>query len=126
VIACPHEQKIASREQVQVNQPNKRAKKDPNAPKGKLTAFFCFTRDKRPFYKDQFPDAKHTELSKHLGAAWGRMTDAEKLPYQREAEEDAERYRLEMEVYNANLLHGGHHGHLQHDDEEEEESDEED
>jgi len=57
--------------------PNKRAKKDPNAPKRNPSAFLLFSQDKRKELKNLNPGMKNTDISILLGKAW-RDTPAEK------------------------------------------------
>ncbi len=42
----------------------KRVKRDPYAPKGKQTPYFCFTSTKRTAIKEQNPEAKSQEVAK--------------------------------------------------------------
>merc|ERR1712046_74680 len=57
-----------------------RAKKDPNAPKRALSAYFIYANEKRADYAK---DGKSvTEVAKMLGAAWKELSDTEKKPFQ--------------------------------------------
>lgn len=47
--------------------PNKRAKKDPLAPKRAMSAFLHFSQSMRPRLRDTYPDAKNMDMSKMLG-----------------------------------------------------------
>lgn len=47
--------------------PNKRAKKDPLAPKRAMSAFLHFSQSMRPRLRDTYPDAKNVDMSKMLG-----------------------------------------------------------
>lgn len=41
------------------------------------------------------------EISKEIGARWGKLDDAAKAPFQARADKDKARYEKEMEAYNA-------------------------
>ena len=82
----------------------KRKKKDPNAPKKNLTAFFFFSNEKRAAVTAELkaanPDMKGVaEIGKRLGEMWKELSDADKEPYAKQAEEDKARYLKEMENY---------------------------
>lgn len=47
--------------------PNKRAKKDPLAPKRAMSAFLHFSQSMRPRLRDTYPEAKNVDMSKMLG-----------------------------------------------------------
>ena len=75
----------------------KKKLKDPNAPKGKKTAFIFFQGEARqtaPFSTMSFTDA-----GKALGAAWKAMTEEEKAPFVAQAAQDKKRYDKEMKSY---------------------------
>ena len=46
---------------------NKRAKKDPSAPKRAMSAFLHFSQSMRPRLRNTYPDAKNMDMSKMLG-----------------------------------------------------------
>jgi len=78
--------------------------KDPNRPKRAKTAYLYFCNDKRPAIMDKMR-AKNEKINvgaiqKKLGKIWGKMTDAEKKVYMKQSDEDKERYKDEIEVYN--------------------------
>eukprot|EP00636_Phaeomonas_parva_P006006 CAMPEP_0118863380 /NCGR_PEP_ID=MMETSP1163-20130328/8271_1 /TAXON_ID=124430 /ORGANISM="Phaeomonas parva, Strain CCMP2877" /LENGTH=781 /DNA_ID=CAMNT_0006797381 /DNA_START=105 /DNA_END=2450 /DNA_ORIENTATION=+ len=77
-----------------------KAKKDPDAPKKNLTAFFHFQAAKREQVKADNPEMKIADIGREMGRLWGAMTDAEKAPFQAKAEEDKARYKREMEEYD--------------------------
>lgn len=80
----------------------KKRKKDPNAPKGKSSAYIIFSTAKRSELKLAHPDLSTTEISKELGKLWNSMSDDDKRPYTEQAKADAERYDAEMAKYRAN------------------------
>lgn len=77
-----------------------RKKKDPNAPKGPKTAFNLFSADKRDGVKKDNPTATFGELSAKLSAAWKVVPEEEKRKFGLLAEEDKERHKRDMVIYN--------------------------
>jgi hypothetical protein len=79
----------------------KKAKRDPNKPKGATSAFIYFSNAKRDDVKLQNQEIAGDvrEIAKKMGEIWKSMTDKEKKPYNRMAERDKERYFKEMESY---------------------------
>merc|ERR1712203_282789 len=49
-----------------------RKKKDPNAPKRPMSAYFLFMNATRPTVRKENPDASIGEVAKILGKMWGR------------------------------------------------------
>ena len=90
----------------------KKTKKDPNAPKNPMNAYFFYVKENRESYKAKHSDLKMTEITKALGSQWKEMNEKEKevcplrnrylhlQPYQKLADADKERYKKEMEEYN--------------------------
>ena len=76
--------------------PNKRKKKDPNAPKRAMSAFLHFSQTMRPKLKEDWPHAKNVDISKLLGEAWGKLPQEEKEPFIARANEDNRRYKEDM------------------------------
>ncbi|KAI8865972.1 putative high-mobility group non-histone chromosomal protein [Ramicandelaber brevisporus] len=74
--------------------------KDPDQPKRPLSAFMLFTNEKRDQVKADHPDIKFTEVGKKLGEMWGKLSDAEKEPYQNEYKKKKAVYDKEIEAYN--------------------------
>ncbi|KAM3723523.1 High mobility group protein [Dirofilaria immitis] len=77
----------------------KRVKKDPNAPKRALSAFFFFSHDKRPEVQQQHPEWKVGQVAQELGRFWKALGEEERAVYERKALEDKERYAEEMRNY---------------------------
>lgn len=80
--------------------PNKRAKKHPDAPKRASSAFLFYSQVMRPRIKADNQDMKNTDISKQLGEAWAKATDAQKAPFVEKEREDRARYKREMEEWN--------------------------
>ncbi|CAI4229111.1 unnamed protein product [Auanema sp. JU1783] len=79
----------------------KRAKKDPNAPKRALSAFFFFSQDRRPDVQQQHPEWKVGQVAQELGRLWKLVSVEEKDMYERKALADKERYAEEMRDYKS-------------------------
>ncbi|KAI7833298.1 high mobility group box domain-containing protein [Kickxella alabastrina] len=77
----------------------KRSKKDPNAPKRALSAYMYFSQAKRKSVKDENPDATFGNIGKLLGEKWKAMSDREKIPFMKQAEDDKKRYEAEKASY---------------------------
>lgn len=76
--------------------PNKRAKKDPSAPRRNPSAFLLFSIKKRKELKEQNPDLKNTEISRMLGEEWRKTSEQEKHPFIQQEESERELYKLRM------------------------------
>jgi len=75
--------------------------KDPNKPKGFKNAYnFCMA-DARPIVKAANPELSFREMPKKLGEYWQALSKEERMPYEKMAAADKERYDREMAVYNA-------------------------
>lgn len=81
---------------------NKRAPKDPAAPKRASGAYVFFTNEMRPKVLQEYPGIKFVELGKVLGERWRALTPEEKKRYEEIAAEDKVRFQLEMQQYTAN------------------------
>merc|ERR1712196_460907 len=83
--------------------PEKKAKKkkDPNAPKGKSSAFIFFGSATRAEIKAAHPDWSLGDVGRELGKRWKELSDDDKKPFHDQAAKDAERYKTEMEAYKA-------------------------
>mmetsp|Transcript_1536 Transcript_1536/g.4559 ORF Transcript_1536/g.4559 Transcript_1536/m.4559 type:complete len:165 (-) Transcript_1536:419-913(-) len=76
-----------------VDKPKKvKAKKDPNAPKKPSGAYIWFCNDRRPAIKADHPEWGIGEIGKELGNIWKTLSDSDKKPFVKKAEEDKERY----------------------------------
>lgn len=97
-----------------------RKKKDPNAPKRALSAYFFFCNEIRESVRAENPDKKITEIATLLAAKWRALPDKKRVKYQKMHEEAKVKYQSAMDVYN-NVKPD-----LLEDDDEDEEDDEED
>ncbi|TPX36486.1 hypothetical protein SmJEL517_g01244 [Synchytrium microbalum] len=66
--------------------------KDPNAPKKPLNAFMHFSRESRPKIKEDNPDATFGDIGKLLGAAWKKLSDTAKEPFEALSKADRARF----------------------------------
>jgi len=102
-------QKDAERYQIEIQafggedamRKRKRAKKDPNAPKRALSAFFFFSQVKRQGVSQGHPEWKVGSVAQELGRQWKDLTETEKKVYEEMAQRDKGRYEIEMRDYKA-------------------------
>ncbi|KNC99879.1 uncharacterized protein SPPG_05251 [Spizellomyces punctatus DAOM BR117] len=78
-----------------------RAKKDPNAPKKPLSAFFFFSQENRARIKEENPDATFGQIGKLLGQEWKEISQSDKQLYEKKAENDKIRYEKDLRAYQA-------------------------
>ncbi|KAM2032744.1 hypothetical protein ACFX1T_014730 [Malus domestica] len=77
---------------------NKKSKeKDPSKPKHPMSAFFLFTKGRRPALAAE--NKTVTEIAKITGEEWKNMTEEQKLPYEEMTRKNKEKYIQEMEAY---------------------------
>ena len=110
-------QEDCAREDYETEMMNKKTKKrkakkerDPERPKRGKCAFIIWSSANRARVRSQL-EAERAEgdtsritagtVSKRLGAIWKEMCDEDKSEYQEQAQEEMERYRSEMLIYNA-------------------------
>jgi hypothetical protein len=79
----------------------RKEKKDPNAPKRALSAFFCFCNEERPKVRAKFPSYAVGDVAKELGKRWEACTNRAK--FEALSAKDKERYARE----SANYKKGG-------------------
>ena len=78
------------------------------------SAFLFFSAQKRPQLKTANPKATVGDNSKQLSNEWKQMTDKEKEPYIKMADQDKERYDQQKSAFSAGL-NAGYHARLQED-----------
>merc|ERR1712170_227390 len=83
---------------LQAYKPQKK-KKDPNAPKQPLSAYFLFSQEERLKVKAEHPGYSICEVAKELGKRWADMAPEVKQRYQQMAEEGRQKYDQDMAVY---------------------------
>merc|ERR1719151_502887 len=74
-------------------------KKDPNAPKQPLSAYFIFSSEERQKVKAIHPGYSICEVAKELGRRWADMAPEVKQRFQQMAEEGRQKYDQEMAAY---------------------------
>merc|ERR1719336_482976 len=74
-------------------------KKDPNAPKQPLSAYFLFSQEERLKVKAEHPNYSICEIAKELGRRWADMAPEVKQRYQQMAEEGRQKYDQDMAAY---------------------------
>lgn len=75
-------------------------KKDVNKPKKPQTAYFLWLAGWREHNKDKYD---HKELLRQAGLVWNQLSDVDKAPYLRAAEEEKQKYEGRMREYTAGL-----------------------
>jgi len=85
------------------NGQRKRKKKDPNAPKRPLSAFFLFCHDERPAVKLVYPNYSVGEAAKELGERWNKVSAEQKSKYEAQVQLDKNRYEQELTKYKQTL-----------------------
>jgi uncharacterized short protein YbdD (DUF466 family) len=78
---------------------SKKKKKDPNAPKRPLSAFFIYCADERGGVKAIHPSYSVGEVAKELGERWNKVPADVKSKYEQRAQQDKQRYEKEMDAY---------------------------
>jgi len=82
-------------------------KKDPNAPKQPLSAYFIFSTEERLRVKDENPGYSICEVAKELGRRWAEMDPSIKQRYQARAEEERQKYDVDMASYRQGTFEHG-------------------
>lgn len=77
----------------------KKRKKDPNAPKRPLSAFFLYCADERAPIKAVHPTYSVGDVAKELGEKWNKVTPEVKAKYEVKAQADKKRYEIAMTEY---------------------------
>jgi len=85
-------------------------KKDPNAPKQPLSAYFIFSTEERLKVKDENPNFSICEVAKELGRRWADMDPSVKQRYQARAEEERQKYDVDMASYRQGTFAQVHPG----------------
>ncbi len=78
----------------------KKKKKDPNAPKRNMSAFFIYSNEVRSQVKEQNPDAGFGDIAKLISKQYKALAADELEIYKKKAAEDKERYQRQMREYN--------------------------
>lgn len=81
----------------------KKAKKDPNAPKRNMSAYFLFSVHIRPSVKDENSDASFGDIARIISAKYKALDEDERKVWEKKAAADKERYQQEMEAYRSGM-----------------------
>merc|ERR1712020_324495 len=76
-----------------------RKKKDPNAPKRPMSAYFLFMNATRPTVRKENPDASIGEVAKILGKMWGEIEPEDKAKYDKDAAAAKKKWEAEKAAY---------------------------
>ena len=79
---------------------DKKAKKDKDAPKKAISAFFFYNKERRPILKKEQPNLDNKEIIKKMSEEWNALSEDKKKPYVAKAEADKKRYAKEKEEYD--------------------------
>lgn len=79
----------------------KKAKKDPNAPKRNMSAYFLYSMFARSQVKNDNPEATFGGIARLISAQFKALPEKENKKWQKKAVEDKERYQTQMAAYNA-------------------------
>lgn len=74
-------------------------RRDPNAPKQPLTAFFIYSTEERPKVKEDHPTMSVTDVAKELGRRWSELQPEVKQSFHARADERRQKFDLEMAAY---------------------------
>lgn len=77
--------------------------RDPNMPKRPQNAYMRYFNENRPSFVTKYPEAKTTEISKLAAEAWSKMTDKQKLKYEKAYQKDREEYIVKYSEYKKSL-----------------------
>jgi len=88
----------------ELNNYKPKKKKDPNAPKQPLSAYFIFSTEERLKVKESNPHYSICEVAKELGRRWAEMDPQVKQRYQARAEEERQKYDNDMANYRQSNL----------------------
>lgn len=78
----------------------KKAKKDPNAPKRNMSAYFLYSVANRSEVKAQNPDASFGDIAKIISQQFKALSEKERAKWDAKAVADKTRYQDEMEGYH--------------------------
>ena len=82
-------------------QPKRRAKKHPLAPKRPMSAFLKYSKTRRREVKEDNPDMSNTDISRLLGEMWRNASPEECRPYREQEEKERAVYKAEIAKWRA-------------------------
>ena len=66
-------------------------KRDDDAPKRAMTAYFAYLGENRNIIKEDYPDLAHKDILKKAGELWNQLKSSEKEKYEKIANDDKKR-----------------------------------
>jgi hypothetical protein len=78
----------------------KKNKKDKDAPKKAISAYFFYIKERRESITKEQPNLNNKEIVKKMSEEWNALSDDKKKPYVQKAEADKKRYETEKAVYD--------------------------
>ncbi|WP_461534970.1 SOX family transcription factor [Spongorhabdus nitratireducens] len=80
-------QEVTAMEAISTQGEKGKRRKGAGGPKRPKNAFMCWSVERRKQLQEQDPDMHMAEMSRKLGREWRALTDEEKKPYEKQAEE---------------------------------------
>lgn len=80
-------------------------RRDPNAPKQPLTAFFIYSTEERQKVKEENPTFSVVDVAKELGRRWSELEPETKQRFHARADELRQKFDLEMAAYKQTAYH---------------------
>ncbi|KAL3938176.1 MAG: hypothetical protein SGARI_001850 [Bacillariaceae sp.] len=77
----------------------KKAKKDPNAPKRNMSAYFLYSVHIRPIIKNDNPEASFGDIARLISSKFKELPEKERTIWDEKATKDKARYQAEMAAY---------------------------
>ena len=78
----------------------KKNKKDKDAPKKAISAYFFYIKERRDSITKELPNLNNKEIVKKMSEEWNALSDDKKKPYVQKAEADKKRYEKEKSDYD--------------------------
>ena len=78
-----------------------KAKKDKDAPKRAISAFFFYNKERRETLKKEQPNLDNKQIISTMSKEWNELSEEKKKPYIEKAEADKKRYEEEKKKYDA-------------------------
>ena len=79
---------------------SKKNKKDKDAPKKAISAYFFYIKERRDSITKELPNLNNKEIVKKMSEEWNVLSDDKKKPYVQKALEDKKRYEKEKADYD--------------------------
>eukprot|EP00526_Cylindrotheca_closterium_P009971 CAMPEP_0113628226 /NCGR_PEP_ID=MMETSP0017_2-20120614/14624_1 /TAXON_ID=2856 /ORGANISM="Cylindrotheca closterium" /LENGTH=401 /DNA_ID=CAMNT_0000538521 /DNA_START=73 /DNA_END=1278 /DNA_ORIENTATION=- /assembly_acc=CAM_ASM_000147 len=98
-----HLEAQAALKEVEAGKDNKKANKDPDAPKRPTSSYMYFAKETRAEVVAKHPDAKPTEVTTIMGAMWKQLNAKSMKKFEKMAEADRVRYAGEKAIYDAKV-----------------------